>query len=192
VHGQRHKTGAMIHNLLSEHHALKGWWFPKNEQLMEDWFADERFNIEATQVPFSELEAQMEIKVRRAIANYVLLLDEVGTKLCGPESPNEYAQLVKWCSKKTPHTKMNKIRLAAQPIVYNLLDKPIELVREVKEGELPEKNESDRTVKPHPRRGFYKMQPYGPKQSLRKRIRIPATIVNKHLLISPLTAVYKT
>lgn len=188
------KTGLMAHSVMDGKYALKGFWNPKPEDMMEEWWAGEyEDTTRNTQLPFTIEEQQTELKIRRAVANYMLLLDEVGVKSCGPTN-GDYAQLVKWCRKNTKHTKLNKLRLQASPFLYKIKQE-VELVRVVAdESELPDRHKTDRTMRPHSRRGFYRMQPHGPKNSLRKRIRIPATIVNKHMLVNgvPSSASYKT
>lgn len=188
-----YSKGFMAHSVMNGRYALKGWWKPAITDMVEEWFAEERDDYgKHTQLPFTMQEAQVEFKIRRAICNYCLLLDEVGTKKVGPSVPNQYNQLVKWCQKNNHHTKKNKLSLQGHPIIYDLANHQVELVKTVQEGELPERHSSDRTVRPHSRRGYYKMQPYGPKNSLRKRIRVPSTIVNKHLIIAPVGATYRT
>jgi hypothetical protein len=188
------RTRIMVHSVTNGVYALKGWWAPTPTDELESWFDKEDYQSKTTELPFSDQEAQIEYKIRRAITNYILLLDEVGIRECGPASPGEYAQLVKWCQKRNEHTPRNKLRLSQQGMVYDLKKPDIELVRIVtSEGDLPDHHKTDRKLRPHSRRGFYKMQPCGPKNSERKRIRIPSTIVNKHLLVGTLPPTgYKT
>ena len=135
------------------------------------------------------VEEDNALKLKRAMLNYCLLLDEVGIRRCGPESINNYNQLVKWCAKKNKHTTRNKIALQAEPIVYTIDRSPVNLVRI--EGDTMTANDpTGRKVASHWRRGHYRMQPCGPQSSQRKRIRVPPVLVNKNQLI--ISADYKT
>lgn len=135
------------------------------------------------------VEEDNALKLKRAMLNYCLLLDEVGIRRCGPESINNYNQLVKWCAKKNKHTPRNKIALQAEPIVYTIDRSPVNLVRI--EGDTMTANDpTGRKVASHWRRGHYRMQPCGPQSSQRKRIRVPPVLVNKNQLI--ISADYKT
>lgn len=174
-----------IHNIMYEKHVMKTWWRPDNENMMEEWLSEDYSNeMKFTDVPVEDRERIAEIMIRRAILNYCLLLDEVGIKSDGPAVPNQFNQLVKWCQKSNKHTKKNKGELQAQPILYSLKPKPIQLMRVVSnQSELG--SSTDKIMSPHSRRGHYRMQPHGPNNTLRKRIRILPCIVNSHLLMGP-------
>lgn len=199
------KQNFLIHDIIYDEHALKSYWMASNdEEILEDWFSASATNENGAEpldtdylpgdVVTSWAEYKLEMLIRRAVCNYCLLLDEVGTKQVGPVHPGEYHQLVKWCQKNNVHTPGNKIKLSSQPIVYKLKAVPTPLVRHVKSGENGEPSVPSGKVMPyHIRRGHYKMQPYGPKAELRKRIRIPATIINAHLAPGmPPTQEYRT
>lgn len=176
------KLKVFVHNVLEAGSALKTWWAPEANDLIEEWFEnDYHEDYRIADLPVEEQEQAAEILIRRAALNYCLLLDEVGTKRVGPASPNAYTQLVKWCEKKNHHTPRNKAHLKAQPIVY-ALKAPTELVRVVSEIP-PSEGETGRSVSPHSRRGYYRMNPCGPKGQDRKRVRIPPCFVNLHKLI---------
>lgn len=182
-----------IHNIMYTKHVMKTWWRPSNEDTIEDWMAEDYSNeMKFTDVPVEDREKVAEVMTRRAILNYCLLIDECGIKRDGPAVPNQYAQLVKWCQKSNVHTKRNKRHLQAHPMLYSIEKPATPLVRIV--GSPSELGPStDRTVSPHSRRGHYRMQPHGPNNSLRKRIRIPGCIVNPHLLFGvPPAQVYRT
>lgn len=179
-------TKFFIHTVLyGDGTSYKSWWPGRPWLDMEEWLVNGPWrDMGDIKVELDEREA--EINFRRVALNYCLLLDEVGVKHQGPASPNEYAQLVKWCQKKNVHTPLNKVNLQAQPHVYTMVRKPVDLVRVV--GSMPpahDAEETSRTVSPHSRRGHYRMQPHGVGNCERKRIRIPAVIVNKHLLTGP-------
>ncbi len=116
--------------------------------------------------------------------NYCLLLDEVGCHKVGPHSPLNFDHLVKTSRRNKVFAKANKVKVRTHPMVYGI-DREVQLVKIVgAESDLPPEL-TGRSVSPHCRRGFYKMQPHGPNNTLRKRIRIPSVIVNKHLLTGP-------
>lgn len=188
------KKKFILHNVYDGQYGVKSWGKIKEDNAeIEDWFSQEFYTeMRPWHLKTTEQELFCETQIKRAIMNYCLLLDEVGIKKQGPANPNEYSQLVKWCQKQTPHTKKNKALLQAQPIIFALDKKPIELVRVVDSSDKLPAEETGRKVSPHSRRGHYRMQPHGPNSSLRKRIRIPCTIVNKKMLTEPLTQEYKT
>lgn len=176
-------TKFFIHSLVYDITAYKTWWPAKPHDELETWFAGEDIKTDFGDLKVMPDEVQAEMLVRRATLNYCLLLDEIGVREIGPQVPNQYNQLVKWCQKRNEHTERNKIELQAQPKLYCLDKLPTNLVRVVgSRSELPPA-ETGRVVSPHSRRGHYRMQPYGPKNEMRKRIRIPPTIINAHLLL---------
>jgi hypothetical protein len=186
------KDQLFLHSCWQTGTVVKSWWAPQPDEHIESWFDKDYFKGALTDLPPTQEEQNAEMQIRRAVMNYCLLLDEVGIKKEGPASPNQYAQLVKWCQKKNEHTKKNKAALQAQPIIYSLAKQNIELVRETKSSNDPG-DPTGRKMPAHSRRGHYRMQPCGLKNLERKRIRIPPTIVNKHLLMGPPPiAEYKT
>lgn len=192
------KNNLFIHDVFlntKPFHSLKSWWGGSDDTELEEWCQSDysRDTRPWDHLPTSQQEYFAEAQIRRAVLNYCLLLDEVGIKKSGPESPNEHAKLVKWCEKKTIHTTKNKFRLQAQPIVYDL-ERETQLVRVISESEHANEigTHTGRKLIAHARRGYYRMQRYGIANSLSKRVRIPACIVNKHTLIAPIGATYKT
>lgn len=179
-----------------EESIYQSWWCAKADAEIEEWLeykSEDDDSPHVKSLPVSGQERACDRLVKRAVLNYCLLLDEVGIKKCGPENPGEYAQLVKWCQKNTIHTKKNKLNLQAQPIVYKIINEQnIELVRVLSSEDQAPGEPTGRKVGPHNRRGHYRIQRYGVANALKKRIRIPAVIVNKHLLTGPIGATYKT
>lgn len=186
-------TKLFIHSLVYGRTALKLWWPGRPQDDVEEWFTDPNVNYDMGNIPTEVGEHEREQIVRRAVLNYCLLLDEVGVRCQGPQTPNQYNKLVKWCQKNNKHTTRNKAELQAQPKVYGLDKKPTPLIRIVGDASQLPAAETGRKVSPHSRRGHYRMQVHGPGNSLRKRIRIPLTIVNKDMLLGgPPSAEYKT
>ncbi len=185
-------TNFIVHSLATTEHVVKSFWAPKGEEQLELWFDDSDQYYEdfasRSDIPVTKTETMIETRVRRAVMNYCLLLDEVGIKKHGPATPNAYAQLVKWCQKNNKHTAKNKMGLVAQPIVYGIA-RDTKLVRIIDNTTDLPSDPTGRKVSPHWRRGHYRMQPCGPGRSERKRIRIPPIMVNKGSL---LTKVYTT
>ena len=189
-----HYKEIMLHTVWFGKVCLTSWWRTDTEAEIETWFRGGFHEYrDPRDLPSSEQEGQLEKQIRRAIINYCLLLDEVGIKKRGPAIPNEYAKLVKWCQKDNKHTPKNKLELLRSPIIYEM-SRETELVRVVDEsGKLPGEP-TGRQVSPHSRRGYYRRQRHGPGNTLEKRVRIPPTIVNKHLLTGDMwqEKIYKT
>lgn len=74
------------------------------------------------------------------------------------------------------YKEINELNALTRPIIYELNQK-IKLY-EKKSIRIIDSESTGRDVKPHWRRGHWRMQPYGEKKSLRKRIHIPAVFVN--------------
>jgi hypothetical protein len=178
------------HDLLYSRTAIKAYWRGLPDEHLEEWLAlDYSAKKQVGRLETSLEEYTVEGQVRRAILNYCLLLDEVGYKDNGPQQPNEYAKLVKWCAKNNQHTQKNKRHLQAHPRIYGLSKAPTPLVRYVgSSNELPGEQPGWK-VKPHCRRGHYRMQPTktGP-----KRIRIAPVFVNAYLMLAPTGGTYQT
>lgn len=178
------------HDMLYLETALKAYWRGRPEDMMEAWLDfdyDWRKPLGALETTLEEYT--VEAQVRRAILNYCLLLDEVGIKDNGPQHPNEYAKLVKWCAKNNKHTAKNKRDLQSQPRVYGLAKAPTPLIRYVgTAAELPGEQPGWK-VKPHCRRGHYRNQPT---KSGPKRIRIAPVFVNAHLMTGQIGGTYQS
>lgn len=163
--------------------AYKAWHPIKEGQEVESWFQGEFKDM--GDIPIAMDERTAEETFRRVALNYCLLLDEVGCHLIGPNSPNAYSELVRMSHRNKVFKKNNKVNIRTHPMVY-AIDREVQLVKVVAtEGELPPSVDTGRTLSPHCRRGYYRMQRFGVGNSQKKRIRIPATIVNKHLLSGP-------
>lgn len=136
---------------------------------------------------FDDQEISLQLEMIRSAMNYSLLLDEVGVKKIGPENDHYYNKLISYRDKANKKNNTDQVRalskqIKAHPIMYSL-NQDVVLYKTVNHhSELPGNN-TGRTMPPHHRRGFYKLQPHGPGNSLRKRIRIPAVFVNKYLFL---------
>lgn len=186
-----------VHNVVYEDCAYTAWAHLEDGKEIEAWFINhENDNVIVDSLPVNAQEKACEHLIRRAVLNYCLLLDEVGIKKQGPESPNEYAQLVKWCQKENKHTARNKLQLQAQPILYGLAKNPTELVRvldstnDTMQHGIYEANPKGK-VSPHSRRGHYRHYRHED-GTVKLRVRIPPCVINKHLLLEPPSKVYAT
>lgn len=180
-----------IHSVAHNDTAMKSWWVAGDGEL-EEWFNHDWSDYDPRSrqsLVATDHERLVEEQIRRAVMNYCLLLDEVGVKCNGPVHEGEYQKLVKWCQKKTVHTKTNRIRLRQQAFTYRPA-KATELVRYVNAPSELDGEPTGKKMPPHHRRGHYRMQPC---KEGRKRIRIPAVFVNAHLLTGELPkATYKS
>ena len=71
--------------------------------------------------------------------------------------------------------------LQTLPVRYDFAQEVVLYRRERQETPAGPGEPSGRVLPPHWRRGFLKMQHYGPGNTLRKRIAIPAVLINEHL-----------
>lgn len=178
------------HDLLYPRTALKAYWRGQPDETLEEWLDfDYKQRKPVGTIETTIEEYTSEAQVRRAVLNFCLLLDEVGIKANGPQHPNQYNQLVKWCAKNNQHTASNKRQLQAQPHTFSLAKPEVQLIRYVSsEAELPGEQPGWK-VKPHCRRGHYRNQPT--RQGV-KRIRIAPVFVNAHLMTVPIGGAYST
>lgn len=128
------------------------------------------------EVRLSESEDQVHEAIIRTAINYCLLINEKGMKNKGPYNPNHYKRLQKHANGDVNPAKA-KEALRLHPIVYTI-EQDIELFKVSKEPLINDPNYSGREQSPHWRRGYYRQQPYGPNNSLRKRKFIPHVFVN--------------
>lgn len=130
-------------------------------------------------------EDKVVMSIIRSALNYSLLLDEVGTRKIGPNNPSYYNRLIKHRNNNIKNPQ--KLRglnfdLKIHPVIYEL-NQTVELYKIVNHSsELPSEP-TGKKISPHHRKGHYRIQHYGPNNSLRKRIRIPAVFVNTNLFL---------
>jgi hypothetical protein len=168
--------------------SIKTLMLPKEHTIIEEYIkgisASEEY---AGSLYTTPEEWDVATDVMRAALNYCLLVDEVGAKKQGPDNVsnyNRFERYVKVAQKTKDKARIEKAaaELLREPVLYTLKQE-VKLYRVVSNpSELPVES-TGRVVSPHHRRGFYKMQPHGPGNSLRKRIRIPPVFVNKHLYL---------
>jgi hypothetical protein len=128
-------------------------------------------------------ESNMFQNVCRAILNACLYVADYGCKKLGPDNPSHYARLQHYLQVAERSGDQERIararrNLRSVPIIYELEQDVKLMAPELAKAS----NESNGKEMPfHWVRGHYKMQPYGPNRSLRKRIRVAAYKVNEHL-----------
>ena len=159
---------------------------------------DRNFKGESYDGSLQSLEEEKKVSkdLFRTALNCILVMEEMGIKKLGPDNPAYYAKLERRIKKSHPkHDEANRQELFAHPIIYSF-DQNIKLYNVEREHiYAPSDQHSGRTVKSHWRRGCWVNQPYGPKQSLRKRIRRPPVLVNQkyfHGKVSDTTVTYNT
>lgn len=191
-HDKQH--GFLLHSLTFDTVGVKSWWRTRpDEEEIEEWFSPDEVRRRYGVAGIVDEEHRVEHEVRRAVLNYCLLLDEVGTKRVGAATPGEYARLVKWCQKNNRHTARNRQELARQGVVYDL-DRQVTLHRTVASADDLPADPTGRVVSPHHRRGHYAMVACGVGRSGRRRVRRPPVFVNMHLLAggSPINTTYRS
>jgi hypothetical protein len=127
-------------------------------------------------LPTSQEEWELQTRIVRATINYCLLIDEVGSKR-KPDSPHR-AKLLR---SKNP---VFREQARTEPVYYEL--NQVTVLHETEHSEPSEATSTGTHKRPHHRRGHYRMQPYGPNSSLRKRIRIPPKFINARLFVGQL------
>lgn len=133
----------------------------------------------------SDDEYIMTARVIRAVLNGLLIAEEVGVDDGERENPSYYKRMERWLGLAKKNKNQEKVLeltrgLRQMPIYYKLKTVPKLYVIEQRDDN--HGKQGGWTVTPHRRKAFYKMQHYGPGNTLRKRIRIPAVFVNEHLL----------
>lgn len=125
----------------------------------------------------SEGEREVTVKCLRACINAALLVDEIGIKTEGPKNKKYYEKLRERLQKGNKHTLVNRRELTGIPLYYTV-QQDVKLYSTITSNE---GKEGGGTIRPHLRRGYYKMQPHGEGRKLRKRIRIAPVFVNAGL-----------
>jgi hypothetical protein len=136
----------------------------------------------------SDREMQVALLVQRLAMNFCLLMTLKGIRQGGPASPALASQIDKLrrSNKNQDHRLAEALKIGAVNLVK--LHQDIKISAEVIEGregqvltdsEVAEGRASGRLVPAHWVSGHHKMQPYGPRNSLRKRIYIQRYRVNK-------------
>lgn len=178
-------SNTLIFNIMMDNGVvLTNWRRFKDNKSLEYWFEHEEKSLSETdQITKSEFD--LTVHIRRAIANYCLLLDEVGVKKHGPINQTYYDRLTKFAAKKNDKQTAARCELRSYPIVY-------EINQEVKlHTVLPRQSGSSTTVgyhvDPHHRRAHYRMQRYGEGLKLKKRIRIAPMFIHADCFVGPMS-----
>jgi hypothetical protein len=118
-----------------------------------------------------------------------LHLPVYGTKRIGPDNPSHFRRLERHLqvarkSKDEQRIRNAEFDLQSLPIRYSFAQE-VRLYQEEASQERSEVGEpTGRHLAPHWRRGHYRMQAYGPGLSQRRRIAVPAVLVNGHLFLN--------
>lgn len=138
-----------------------------------------------TAISISDEEYAVCISAMRIALNTVLILEGEGLRTLGPGNVKYFKKLEENVQKaKRRRDPLEKIQRAEQilrqePIYYTFEQNTVFYHRS--EAETVDAGPgTGRTIRPHWRSGFHRMQHYGPGNILRKRVRIPAVFVNKH------------
>lgn len=131
-------------------------------------------------------EAKMSDALVRLALSACLMAMVYGNKKIGPDNPSYAERLKRYV--KVAHKSKDPERIAEAEWNLNVLPVRYSFAQNVKlyrkERETDHKGEpTGKHIAPHWRKGHYRMQPYGPHNSLRKRIAIPAVLVNAHLFL---------
>jgi hypothetical protein len=130
--------------------------------------------------------------VERIAINSMLLLSDLGAKEKGYANES-YAMRLQERLKKARKGKGNsdaatvEADLLMQPVVWGFAQDVV-LHNERSEHSAGPHEDTGREMPPHWRRGHWRMQAYGEKGLLRKRLFIKPVLVNKHLVAGPTAA----
>jgi hypothetical protein len=127
-------------------------------------------------------EQEVAHRIIRMALNCALTIDELGSKKIGPVNQNHYNRLERHSKNKDRRkAKAARDEMRQMPVLYSF-DQEIKFYKTDVDLSGPKiEKQGGYTLRPHWRSGYYKMQPYGKNNSLRKRIRIDSVLVNKHL-----------
>lgn len=179
--------------IFSSLQSIKTALYPKPTEQLEEYM-DGMYNSTFQEFENCDKSSIEELtvvnQVVRACMNYCLLLDEVGIRHVGADNPAYHDRLRRYVSVASKKQDRDKIQNAVDNLTMHpqryQLKQEVKLCRTVNShNELPEA--TGRQMPPHHRRGYYKMQPYGPNNSLRKRIRMKAVFVNKKFFLGELS-----
>jgi hypothetical protein len=116
--------------------------------------------------------------------NVCLLGTAYGVRSLGPENPSHHQRLqhhTRVARKKGgERVKQADIDLLTHPMRYAFAEEVVVYSRESEDGD--RSGIGGWTVKPHWRKGHWRLQPCEPGRSERKRIAIPSVLVNGHLI----------
>lgn len=157
--------------------SIKSWCRLVEGKELEEWFNFKFGGVGSIgELETSLEEEEMEKEIKRACLNYCLLLDEVGII---KKSSKQEMDLEKKIRKGGSHLHSNKERLQYCPKFYDIKQE-VKLYNVVDSHQKLESEPTGRIVRPHHRRGHYRMQLT---KEGKKRIRIPPVFVNKHLFL---------
>lgn len=132
-------------------------------------------------------EREVASNAMRVGINACLLLMEYGCKSLGPKNKSWAARLERYIEKAKKEKDVKKLEqnikeLNSLPIYYDF-EQHVDLYESTIDESTPVHTIGERSSPiPHWRRGHWTQQPYGPKQSLRKRILRKPKLINAHLL----------
>ena len=122
--------------------------------------------------------------VQRLAVNAMLFLVQFGCRPLGPVNESHYRRLERYVQvarKNKRGLEESERNLRQAPQLFGMAQE-IVLHDEARTSDDPDPGGDDGPRRPHWRRGHWKMQPYGPQRSLRRRLFIKPVLVNRHLL----------
>ena len=133
-------------------------------------------------LPVSEREADLNDRVVCLAVNAMLLLAGYGCRRLGRDNPAHVARLEKYLRNAQKHNKdVDKARaeLRALPVVYSF-SQEVQLCKYHPSLASSRGEPTGKKVSPHWRRGYMRMQPYGPGRALRRLKFIRPVMVNRN------------
>src|SRR5260370_5002034 len=110
-----------------------------------------------------------------------------GVRCLGPANPAHYERLKRYAKvarKKGPERQAKaEADVQTAPVRYGFAQEVVLYRQESGEGSAEGNGSGGWTVTPHWRRGHWRAQPCGPGRSERRRVAIPAVLVNAHRFV---------
>jgi len=131
-------------------------------------------------------EAALGHSLSKLALNVCLMATAYGVKCLGTANPSHYERLKRYAKlarKRGQDVEKADMEVQMMPVRYAFAQE-VTLYRREQATDHQEAGESGGwTVSPHWRRGHWRLQPFGPGRSERRRVAIPSVLVNGHLFL---------
>jgi hypothetical protein len=154
--------------------------------LEEMWEKGKRARGAADSLGLTPEEAALGSALSKLALNVCLMATAYGVRCLGPANPSHYERLKRHAklAQKRGKERQEKAdtELQTAPVRYSFAREVTLYRKEGSQGQAGPRG-GGWTVAPHWRRGHWRAQPCGPGRSERRRVAIPAVLVNAHLFV---------